>query len=74
LTTEKPEETDDDHLSDTNRALKNESAATYGSLGFNYGVHNDLLQSQFILHTKNQKKAQIALLQVTNQISCVCKV
>ena len=62
--TEKPEETDED-LSDSARALKNESAATYGSLAFNYGVHNDLLQSQFSLHTKNQKKFQIALLKVS---------
>ena len=52
----------DDDVSE--KALKAESAATYGSLGFAYGGSNDLLQSQFTLNTKNEKRHQITLLQV----------
>ncbi|XP_066933494.1 cilia- and flagella-associated protein 43-like [Clytia hemisphaerica] len=55
----------DDDASD----IKNETASTYGSLAYNYGVANDLVQSQFTLHTRNQKKSQIALLK-----DCVYKI
>ena len=60
---EKLEETEDD-LSET-ILLKNESPATHGSLGYSYGGHQPLAQSQFALHTKSQKKSQILILKVS---------
>ena len=55
-------EVEDDASDDSE--LKSESAALYGSLGFAYGGANDLLHSQFVLHTRAQKRDQIILIQV----------
>ncbi|XP_057306385.1 cilia- and flagella-associated protein 43-like [Hydractinia symbiolongicarpus] len=52
----------DEELTEVDKYLRKESVATYGSLGFLYGGYNDLLQTQFELHTKNQKRNQIVLL------------
>lgn len=61
----KTEFEDTDDVTETDADIKAESAALYGSLGFAFGGHNELLQDQFILHTKAQKKDQIILLQVS---------
>ena len=59
-------EGDDDASEDTDQ--NHESAALYGSLGFAYGGANDLLHSQFDLHTRAQKRDQIILLQVDSHV------
>ena len=56
----------DDDASENDSELKAESAALYGSVGFAFGGNNELLQSQFMLHTKAQKRNQIILLQVSS--------
>ena len=54
----------DEEVAESDTLGMRENAATYGSLGFAYGGHNHLLQSQFNLHTSQQKRHQIALLKV----------
>ena len=56
-----PEGEGDDESEEGDRQ---EQPATIGSLGAQFGGANELFYSQFELHTRQQKRNQIVLLQV----------
>lgn len=53
---------DEDVLTEDSRETSGDNPATYGSRGATYGGGNELFQSQFQLHTVQQKLNQIILL------------
>ena len=55
---------DEDAIADDGGEKSGDNPATSGSRGAAYGGGNELLQSQFQLHTVQQKLNQIVLLQV----------
>lgn len=60
-------------MADDGGEKSGDNPATSGSRGAAYGGGNELLQSQFQLHTVQQKLNQIVLLQVrkfSKRISC----
>ena len=61
---------DDDELPEDDRNCK-ESPAVSGSLAHLYGGDNELLRSQFHLHTVQEERQQIALLQVIYIYACL---
>ena len=56
---------DEDALAEDDGEKSGENPATSGSRGAAYGGGNELFQSQFQLHTVQQKLNQIVLLQVS---------
>ena len=56
---------DEDALAEDDGEKSGENPSTSGSRGAAYGGGNELLQSQFQLHTVQQKLNQIVLLQVS---------
>ena len=66
---DKPEGEGDD---ESEEGDKEEQPATIGSLGAQYGGAYELFYSQFELHTRQQKRNQIVLLQVRNRNSYSC--
>ena len=64
-TDERHEFEDEDALADDDGETSGDNPATSGSRGSAYGGGNDLFQSQFQLHTVQQKLNQIVLLQVS---------
>ena len=61
---ERHEFEDEDALADDEGEKTGDNPATSGSRGTAYGGGNELFQSQFQLHTVQQKLNQIVLLQV----------
>ena len=64
-TDERHEFEDEDALADDDGETSGDNPATSGSRGSAYGGGNELFQSQFQLHTVQQKLNQIVLLQVS---------
>lgn len=62
---ERHEFEDEDALAEDEGEKTGDNPATSGSRGIAYGGDNELFQSQFQLHTVQQKLHQIVLLQVS---------
>lgn len=65
---ERHEFEDEDALAEDEGEKTGDNPATSGSRGTAYGGGNELFQSQFQLHTVQQKLNQIVLLQVGQQL------